>query len=110
MQRCSARQAACASRRSSSSCSRSQRATRARRTPRARTHKVQREPYVHATVVGGGLAGVECAYQLARKGVRVRLIEQKPSARSSAHATDRLAELVCSNSLRGAALSNAVGL
>ena len=61
-------------------------------------------------IIGAGLAGSECAYQLARKGVRVRLIEQKPSARSSTHATDRLAELVCSNSLRGAALSNAVGL
>jgi methylenetetrahydrofolate--tRNA-(uracil-5-)-methyltransferase len=61
-------------------------------------------------VVGGGLAGTECAYQLAQKGVRVRLYEQKPEARSAAHCSTGLAELVCSNSLRGAALVNAVGL
>lgn len=62
------------------------------------------------TVVGAGLAGAECAYQLAQKGVRVRLLEQKPDARSAAHCSGNLAELVCSNSLRGAALANAVGL
>jgi methylenetetrahydrofolate--tRNA-(uracil-5-)-methyltransferase len=65
---------------------------------------------VSATVVGAGLAGAECAWQLAQKGVRVRLIEQKPETRSAAHANGSLAELVCSNSLRGAALANAVGL
>jgi methylenetetrahydrofolate--tRNA-(uracil-5-)-methyltransferase len=62
------------------------------------------------TVVGGGLAGSECAYQLARRGVSVRLIEQKPLLRTPAHFSDGLAELVCSNSLRSAVLSNAVGL
>ena len=63
-----------------------------------------------AVVVGGGLAGTECAFQLAQKGVRVRLYEQKPEARSAAHSSTGLAELVCSNSLRGAAMVNAVGL
>src|SRR6476620_10731522 len=62
------------------------------------------------TVVGAGLAGSECAYQLARRGVRVRLIEQKPLARTPAHFSDGLAELVCSNSLRSDSIGNAVGL
>jgi methylenetetrahydrofolate--tRNA-(uracil-5-)-methyltransferase len=62
------------------------------------------------SVVGGGLAGAECAHQLARQGVRVRLYEQKPLARPAACVSDALAELVCSNSLRAAALHNAVGL
>jgi methylenetetrahydrofolate--tRNA-(uracil-5-)-methyltransferase len=62
------------------------------------------------TVVGGGLAGCEAAYQLAERGVHVRLYEMKPHKRTPAQQTDHLAELVCSNSLRGAALSNAVGL
>ncbi|MFO0589049.1 MAG: methylenetetrahydrofolate--tRNA-(uracil(54)-C(5))-methyltransferase (FADH(2)-oxidizing) TrmFO [Polyangiaceae bacterium] len=62
------------------------------------------------TIVGGGLAGCEAAFQLAERGVRVRLIEQKPTKRTPAQTTDHLAELVCSNSLRGAALANAVGL
>lgn len=65
---------------------------------------------VDVTVVGGGLAGCECAYQLARAGHSVRLIEQKPIRRTPAQTTDALAELVCSNSFRGAALVNAVGL
>ena len=62
------------------------------------------------TVIGAGLAGCECAFQLAERGVRVRLVEQKPKARTPAQTGDGLAELVCSNSFRGAALSNAVGL
>ena len=62
------------------------------------------------TVVGAGLAGCECAFQLAERGVHVRLVEQKPLARTPAQETDQLAELVCSNSFRGASLSNAVGL
>ena len=62
------------------------------------------------TVVGGGLAGCEAAYQLAERGLRVRLVEMKPNKRTPAQTTDHLAELVCSNSLRGAALANAVGL
>jgi len=52
------------------------------------------------TVVGGGLAGCEAAWQLARRGLRVSLIEQKPGRMSPAHTTPLLAELVCSNSLR----------
>ena len=62
------------------------------------------------TVVGAGLAGTECAFQLAERGVKVRLLEQKPVARSAAHHSDQLAELVCSNSLRSDAIANAVGL
>ena len=62
------------------------------------------------TVVGAGLAGSECAWQLAARGVAVRLIEQKPTRRTPAQQHDFFAELVCSNSFRGAALVNAVGL
>lgn len=62
------------------------------------------------TVVGGGLAGSEAAWQLAQAGLRVRLVEMRPTRPTPVHTTNRLAELVCSNSLRGAALSNAVGL
>ncbi len=61
-------------------------------------------------VVGGGLAGCEAAWQAAEAGVQVELFEMRPNRRSPAHQTDTLAELVCSNSLRGAALENAVGL
>ena len=61
-------------------------------------------------VVGAGLAGTECAWQLAQRGVSVRLIEQKPSSRTPAQHSDQMAELVCSNSFRGAAIHNAVGL
>jgi methylenetetrahydrofolate--tRNA-(uracil-5-)-methyltransferase len=61
-------------------------------------------------VVGGGLAGSEAAWQLARRGVPVRLYEMRPLRSSPAHSTDALAELVCSNSLRSDAPENAVGL
>ena len=61
-------------------------------------------------VVGAGLAGCEAAYQLAERGLDVELVEQKPHARTPAQNTDSLCELVCSNSMRGAALVNAVGL
>src|SRR5579864_872425 len=61
-------------------------------------------------VVGGGLAGCEAAWQLARRGIAVELYEMRPHQRGPAHVTDALAELVCSNSLRGASLENAVGL
>ncbi len=62
------------------------------------------------TVVGAGLAGSEAAWQLASRGVPVRLIEQKPKQKTPAHKADSFAELVCSNSLRGAGLSTAPGL
>jgi methylenetetrahydrofolate--tRNA-(uracil-5-)-methyltransferase len=62
------------------------------------------------TVVGAGLAGCEAAFQLAERGLDVQLVEQKPIARTAAQTTDGLCELVCSNSMRGAALANAVGL
>ena len=62
------------------------------------------------TVVGAGLAGCEAAWQLAKRGVRVRLVEMKPKKFSPAHKNPDFAELVCSNSLRGDRLQNAVGL
>ncbi len=64
----------------------------------------------HVTVIGAGLAGSEAAWQLAGRGVMVDLFEMRPIKFSPAHHTDRFAELVCSNSLRGAGLDNAVGL
>ena len=62
------------------------------------------------TVIGGGLAGVEAAWQLARRGVGVLLFEMRPVRPTEAHHTDQLAELVCSNSFRSASLDTAVGL
>ena len=62
------------------------------------------------TVLGAGLAGSECAWQLARRGVRVRLVEMKPQKMTPAHHSPLFAELVCSNSLRSDELTNAVGL
>jgi methylenetetrahydrofolate--tRNA-(uracil-5-)-methyltransferase len=62
------------------------------------------------TIVGAGLAGSECALALAGRGIPVLLLEQKPTARTPAQSSDSLCELVCSNSFRGAALANAVGL
>ena len=63
-----------------------------------------------ATVIGAGLAGSEAAWQLARRGVAVTLWEMKPQKMTPAHSSGLFAELVCSNSLRGAGLENAVGL
>lgn len=62
------------------------------------------------TVIGAGLAGSECAWQLARRGIPVTLREMKPEKMTPAHVTPWFAELCCSNSLRGAGLENAVGL
>ena len=62
------------------------------------------------TVLGGGLAGCEAAWQLAQRGIPVRLYEMKPGKKSPAHHLDTMAELVCSNSLRSDRLTNAVGL
>ena len=63
-----------------------------------------------ATVVGGGLAGSEAAWALAERGVRVTLHEMRPAVPTPAHRTDRLAELVCSNSFKSVDLTNAHGL
>ena len=61
-------------------------------------------------VIGAGLAGAEAAWQLAQRGIQVTLYEMRPVKSSPAHHTDSFAELVCSNSLRGDRLENAVGL
>ena len=61
-------------------------------------------------VIGAGLAGSEAAWQLAQRGIQVQLYEMKPHKKSPAHHTDTFAELVCSNSLRGDKIENAVGL
>ena len=63
-----------------------------------------------ATVIGAGLAGSEAAFQLAERGIDVTLWEMKPKKMTPAHRSGAFAELVCSNSLRGAGLENAVGL
>jgi len=65
---------------------------------------------LEVVVVGAGMAGSECAWQLAERGLSVRLLEQKPLRRTPAAHFDTFAEMVCSNSMRGAALTNAVGL
>ena len=62
------------------------------------------------TVLGAGLAGSECSWQLAERGIHVRLVEMKPHKMSPAHVSADFAELVCSNSLRSDELTNAVGL
>jgi methylenetetrahydrofolate--tRNA-(uracil-5-)-methyltransferase len=62
------------------------------------------------TVVGGGFAGVECAWQLARRGHTARLVEMRPRVRTPAHQGEGLAEMVCSNSFRSDNPLNAVGL
>ena len=68
------------------------------------------EPQKKITIIGGGLAGCEAAWQAAQRGVSVVLHEMKPQRFSPAHELPGLAELVCSNSLRGISLDNAVGL
>lgn len=61
-------------------------------------------------VIGAGLAGVEAAYQLAKRGIKVRLYEMRPKKMTPAHHSENFAELVCSNSLRADGLTNAVGV
>ena len=61
-------------------------------------------------IIGAGLAGSEAAWQAASRGVHVRLHEMRPVRPTLVHKTDKLAELVCSNSFRGDKLDNAVGL
>jgi methylenetetrahydrofolate--tRNA-(uracil-5-)-methyltransferase len=62
------------------------------------------------TIIGAGLAGCEAAWQIARQGIPVELFEMRPQRMTPAHQSDRLGELVCSNSLRGTGMHNAVGL
>ncbi len=61
-------------------------------------------------VIGAGLAGSEASWQLAKRGIKVRLYEMRPTKMTPAHKTDKFAELICSNSLRAASIENAVGL
>src|SRR5881396_3635032 len=61
-------------------------------------------------IIGAGLAGSECAFQLARRGHSVDLFEMRPVRMTPAHQTSNLAELVCSNSFRSSSIVNAVGL
>jgi len=65
---------------------------------------------VHIKIIGAGLAGSECAFQLAERGHGVDLFEMRPAKMTPAHQTSNLAELVCSNSFRSSAITNAVGL
>lgn len=62
------------------------------------------------SIIGGGLAGSEAAWQLANRGIEVEIFEMRPKVKTNAHKTSMLAELVCSNSFRGAELSSAVGV
>lgn len=64
----------------------------------------------YITIIGGGLAGTEAAYQIAKEGIKVKLYEMKPSKYSPAHSSENLAEIVCSNSFKSNNLSNACGL
>ena len=64
----------------------------------------------YITVIGGGLAGCEAAYQIAKNGIKVKLYEMKPQKFSPAHSNENLAEIVCSNSFKSNLLTNACGL
>ena len=64
----------------------------------------------YITIVGGGLAGCEAAYQIAKAGIKVKLYEMKPIKFSEAHSNENLAEIVCSNSFKSNLLTNACGL
>ena len=64
----------------------------------------------YITVIGGGLAGCEAAYQIAKRGIKVKLYEMKPKKYSPAHSNENLAEIVCSNSFKSNLLTNACGL
>ena len=64
----------------------------------------------YIVIIGGGLAGCEAAYQIAKRGIKVKLYEMKPVKFSPAHTNSNLAEIVCSNSLKSNLLTNACGL
>src|SRR5216110_750111 len=76
----------------------------------SRLHEFTNYQVPHVTIIGGGLAGSEAAWQAASRGVHVVLHEMRPVRPTPVHKTDGLAELVCSNSFRGDKLDNAVGL
>lgn len=81
------------------------------RRPSPRLHLMRKHSDIrNAAVVGGGLAGCECALRLAGAGIAVTLFEQKPQNMSPAHTMTELAELVCSNSLRSDEIASGVGL
>ena len=64
----------------------------------------------YINVIGGGLAGCEAAYQIAKRGIKVKLYEMKPIKFSPAHSSENFAEVVCSNSFKSNLLTNACGL
>ena len=64
----------------------------------------------HVNIIGGGLAGCEAAYQISKRGIKVKLYEMKPKIFSPAHSNENLAEIVCSNSFKSNLLSNACGM
>ena len=64
----------------------------------------------YITVIGAGLAGCEAAYQIAKRGIKVKLYEMKPIKYSEAHSNENFAEIVCSNSFKSNLLTNACGL
>lgn len=64
----------------------------------------------YITIIGGGLAGTEAAYQIAKRGIKVKLYEMKPKRYTPAHSNQNLAEIVCSNSFKSKLLTNACGL
>ncbi len=64
----------------------------------------------YITIIGGGLAGTEAAYQIAKRGIKVKLYEMKPVKFSEAHSNENLAEIVCSNSFKSNLITNACGL
>ena len=70
--------------------------------------EVKMKDYIR--VIGGGLAGCEAAYQIAKRGVKVELYEMKPKVFSPAHSNNNLAEIVCSNSFKSNSITNACGL
>ena len=64
----------------------------------------------YITVIGGGLAGCESSYQIAKRGIKVKLYEMRPNKTTGAHVSGNCAEFVCSNSLGSADITNASGL
>ena len=65
---------------------------------------------MYINVIGAGLAGCECAYQIAKRGINVRLFEMKPTKKTAAHKSDLFCELICSNSLKALRIESAAGL